>query len=194
MLKKLTLPIIIFLLNALIITTFSNNTLAQPSVRVSTLQVEHLLDVPFKPSNMAFIGQKDILVLDREEGKVYKILDYKLVPKPILDVNVATIGYRGMLGIGTLASEDNITYIFLYYTEAVGKDGDDALDGKTPLGNRLYRYQLEDGKLVNPKLLLDLPVNPGPRHTGGEVAVGPDNNVYLTVETQMVRLRGLLRP
>lgn len=38
-----------------------------------------------------------------------------------------------------------------------------------------------NGKLVNPKLLLDLPVKPGPRHTGGEVRIGPDNNVYLTV-------------
>ena len=61
------------------------------------------------------------------------------------------------------------------------KDGDDEIDGLTPLGNRLYRYQLEDGKLSNPKLLVDLPVKPGPRHTGGEVAVGPDNNIYLTV-------------
>ena len=77
--------------------------------------------------------------------------------------------------------KENVTYIFLYYTEAAEKDGDDEIDGLTPLGNRLYRYQLEDGKLSNPKLLVDLPVNPGPRHTGGEVAVGPDNNIYLTV-------------
>jgi aldose sugar dehydrogenase len=130
---------------------------------------------------MAFVGQNEILILDRETGKVYRILDYKLIPKPILDVNVATIGYRGMLGIDTLNTKENVTYIFLYYTEAAEKDGDDEIDGLTPLGNRLYRYQLEDGKLSNPKLLVDLPVNPGPRHTGGEVAVGPDNNIYLTV-------------
>jgi len=44
-----------------------------------------------------------------------------------------------------------------------------------------YRFQFEDGKLIKPKLFLDLPVNPGPRHTGGEVAVGPDKNIYVTV-------------
>ena len=35
--------------------------------------------------------------------------------------------------------------------------------------------------MIKPQLLLDLPVKPGPRHTGGEVAVGPDDNIYLTV-------------
>jgi hypothetical protein len=36
-------------------------------------------------------------------------------------------------------------------------DAEDALEGKAPLGNRVYRYELVDGKLVNPKLLMDLP-------------------------------------
>ena len=175
--SKLTILVVI-----LIVFTFSvNYTFAQPIIMDTSLKIEHLFDFPFRPSNMVFIDQNDILVLDREEGKVYRILDYKMIPKPILDVNVATIGYRGMLGIDTMTTKDDVTYVFLYYTEAVEKDGDDEIDGKSPLGNRLYRYQLEDGKLINPKLLLDLPVKPGPRHTGGEVAVGPDNNVYLTV-------------
>jgi aldose sugar dehydrogenase len=39
-------------------------------------------------------------------------------------------------------------------------------DGKAPLGNRLYRYELVNDKLINPKLLLDLPADPGPRHNG----------------------------
>jgi len=94
--------------------------------------------------------------------------------EPLLDVNVATVGYRGMLGIDTLSGKANVTYVFLYYTESIRNDGDDETGraGLEPAGNRLYRYQLGDGKLINPKLLLDLPVRPGPRHTGGEVAVG----------------------
>lgn len=107
-----------------------------------------------------------------------------MIPKPALDVNVATIGYRGMLGIDILKTKDKHVYVFLYYTQSVKKDGDDEIDkgGLEPLGNRLYKYEMVNGKLVNPKLLLDLPVKPGPRHTGGEVGVGPDNNIYLTVE------------
>ncbi len=72
--------------------------------------------------------------------------------------------------------------MFLYFTEAPKHDGDDV--GKNPvnpLGNRLYRYDLVDNKLINPKQLLDLPALPGPRHAGGVVAIGPDNNIYLTI-------------
>ena len=34
---------------------------------------------------------------------------------------------------------------------------------------------------MNPKLLLDLPVMPGPPHNGGKVVIGPDRNVYVTI-------------
>ena len=50
-----------------------------------------------------------------------------------------------------------------------------------PLGNRLYRYELVDNKLVNPKLLLDLPAWPGAAHNGGSMLIGPDNNIYLPI-------------
>ena len=60
-------------------------------------------------------------------------------------------------------------------------DREDMIDGNAPLGNRLYRYELVNNKLVNPKLLLDLPAYPGPRHNGGAIAIGPDNNLYITV-------------
>jgi glucose/arabinose dehydrogenase len=91
--------------------------------------------------------------------------------------------------------------VFLYYTEAQGEDGG------APIGNRLYRYELEGGesgsttgvagfdsnssaptstssaaaKLVNPQLLLDLPAVPGPRHNGGAITIGPDNNLYIPI-------------
>lgn len=131
---------------------------------------------------MAFVGPDDILVLDRNEGKVYRITGGIMASEPVLDVNIATVGYRGMLGIDTLKHEAS-NYVFLYYTESNGKDGSDESEngGIEPLGNRLYRYELVNGKLAKPKLLVDMPVNPGPRHTGGEVAVGPDNNVYVTM-------------
>ena len=51
------------------------------------------------------------------------------------------------------------------------------------MGNRLYRYELVDNKLVNPKLLLDLPAVPGAQHSGGVVLIGPDKNVYLIIGT-----------
>jgi glucose/arabinose dehydrogenase len=38
-----------------------------------------------------------------------------------------------------------------------------------------------DNKLVNPKLLLDLPASPGAIGNGGKIVVGPDNIIYLTI-------------
>ena len=54
-------------------------------------------------------------------------------------------------------------------------------DGGGPIANRLYRYQLVNDRLVNPKLILDLPISPGPFHNGGKIRIGPDNNVYIII-------------
>ena len=95
-----------------------------------------------------------------------------------------------MLGIAVDSAKNNEnepTYVFLYYTESV-VDGNDNCPkdkfcnlGNDPLGNRLYRYELVNDKLVNPKLMLNLPAEPGPGHNGGAVTIGPDNNVYLAI-------------
>jgi glucose/arabinose dehydrogenase len=81
----------------------------------------------------------------------------------------------------------NSNIVYLYYTESVRDANDDCSTAHTcsvenePLGNRLYRYELVDNKLVNPKLLLDLPAWPGASHNGGSLLMGPDNNIYLPV-------------
>ena len=46
------------------------------------------------------------------------------------------------------------------------------------LGNMVYRYELIDNKLINPKLLLKLPANSIENH-GGYITIGPDNNLYV---------------
>ena len=76
-----------------------------------------------------------------------------------------------------LANTGNSTHVFLYLTES--KNGD--THRPEPLSNHLYRYDLENNKLVNPKLLLELPVTAKTIHNGGIVVIGPDNNVYTVV-------------
>ena len=138
------------------------------------------------PTAMAFLGSDDILVLEQGKGTVQRILHGEIMDEPVLDVNVVNerdkYGWneeRGLLGIAvTDYAGDSSTsrYVFLYYTEAEGEDGGD------PIGNRLYRYELIDNKLVNPRLLLDLPVdNNNPAHNGGAVAIGPDENIYIII-------------
>jgi glucose/arabinose dehydrogenase len=99
-----------------------------------------------------------------------------MLPEPLLDVNVAKVSERGLLGIAVSKHENGPTYVFLFYSETLVKDGGN------PVGNRLYRYELvNNDTLINPKLLLDLPTRPGPSHNGGVVRIGPDNNVYVVV-------------
>ena len=105
--------------------------------------------------------------------------------QPLLDVNVANKEERGMLGIAvskqfSKEKDKQTVYVFLYYTESKSKDGED-MKGQLPLGNRLYRFELVGDKLINPKLLLELPSVPDTVHNGGKILVGPDNNVYLTI-------------
>ena len=49
------------------------------------------------------------------------------------------------------------------------------------MGNRLYRYDFVNDKLVNPKLLLNLPSTPTNGHNGGKIFVDHQGNVYVTV-------------
>jgi glucose/arabinose dehydrogenase len=153
-----------------------------PTVRDPNSKVEVVAEGLEFPTTMAFLGPDDILVLEKEKGTVQRIVNGKILPEPLLDVNVATSQERCMCGIAI--SKNFIpghTYVFLYYTEAELADREDVNEGKAPLGNRLYRYELVNNKLVNPKLLLDLPADPGPRHNGGAIMIGPDNNLYIPI-------------
>jgi glucose/arabinose dehydrogenase len=154
---------------------------AEPTMTNNHFTVERIFAKNFEPSTMTFLGLDDILILDRDEGKVYRVT-HGIQSAPLLDVNVGTDGYRGLLGVVATVNEKKSINVFLYFTEAPKHDGDDA--GKNPvnpLGNRLYKYDLVGDKLINPKQLLDLPAMPGPRHAGGVVAIGPDKNIYLTI-------------
>jgi glucose/arabinose dehydrogenase len=148
-----------------------------PKLKDSKLNIELVADGIDSPTTMAFLGPDDILVLEKDKGTVQRIINGNILEEPVLDVNVNAEDERGLLGIATSKNTStNKTYVFLFYTEANSTE-----DGGEPIGNRLYRYELEDDKLVNPKLLLDLPYLPGPAHNGGVIAIGPDNYVYVAI-------------
>lgn len=137
------------------------------------------------PSSMAFLGDNDILVLEKNDGTVRRIVNGVMLAEPLLKVNVSTVGERGMLGI-TILKRDNESkspYIFLYYTAVTSKSnpfGDKAGDNSTQITNRLVRYELSNDRLVNGKLIFEVEPK-GIVHNGGKMVVGPDNNVYLVI-------------
>jgi glucose/arabinose dehydrogenase len=151
------------------------------NIRDSNLRVESVVEGLEFPTTMAFLGPDDFLVLEKEKGTVQRVINGKMLPEPLLDVNVATSQERCMCGVAVSKDIPGHTYVYLYYTEAETADAEDISKGIDPLRNSLYRYELVNNKLVNPKLLLDLPAIPGPRHNGGAITIGPDNNLYIPV-------------
>lgn len=145
-----------------------------------TLKVELVTSGIKFPSKMAFLGNNDLLVLEKNEGIVKSVLNGVIQNESLLDVPVANGVERGMLGIAVKKTNIGPAHVFLYFTESVN-DGDDLSESKIPLGNRLYRYDLVNDKLVNPKLLLDLPSTPGSAHNGGKIVLDGKGNIYLTI-------------
>jgi len=153
----------------------SGQIIIDPSLKVETIFKDGLKG---PTTGMAFLGPNDILVLEKNTGKVQRILDGNLQENPLLQVNVGTEVELGLLGIATSNNQEGKTSVFLYYSEANSSG--------VVVGNRLYKYELVDNRLVNPLLLLNLPATspiPGHEnnHNGGKLVIGPDNNVYVIV-------------
>ena len=145
------------------------------------LKVEMVFDGIRYPTSMAFLGPDDILVLEKNEGTVYRIINGEMLEDPVLDVSVSNFKERGMLGIVIDDSNKEKILVYLHYVESQ-EDGDDMWEEnpRDPLGSRLYRYEFQDSKLINPKLLLDLPTADPGTHYGGKLALDDQQNVYLT--------------
>jgi glucose/arabinose dehydrogenase len=136
-----------------------------------SLKVEMVAKGLSSPTSMAFVGSKnknnkDILVLEKK-GTVRLISaeNGSLKEEPVLKLNVDARGERGLLGIATL----NDDTVFLYYTQA------------DPLRNKIYKYQWDGERLINPVLVLDLPTEPGPYHQGGKLKIDPHNKFLFAV-------------
>ena len=165
----------------------------QPIILAAGLKVEQVVEGLELPTSMAFVGPNDFLVLEKQRGTVKRVVDDRLLQHPVLDVSVANENERGMLGvivekeIDGMSNGNSNRYVFLMFTESDEDGSDDCSSSITckqegsPIGNRLYRYELVKSELINPELLLDLPGTPGPAHNGGALITGLDNHIYVTI-------------
>ena len=162
----------------------SSAAVSDPSLKVSTIVTG--LDFP---TSMAFLGKDDILVTEKNNGTIRRIIGGTIQPDPILDLSVATRAERGILGISifdnnaTAGAINNTRYIFVYFTNSTqGKDSDGELQEKSG-GNFLYRYEFDGHKLVNPLMLLKINTSEayGAAHNGGAMIIGPDRNLYIPI-------------
>ena len=103
---------------------------SQPIINDPSLKADLVFQGLRNPTSMAFLGPNDILVLEKDQGTVQSIVNGHMLPQPVLHVNVATKGERGMLGIAIAkharANGTIDRFVFLYYTQS---------NSAIPLGN-----------------------------------------------------------
>ena len=148
--------------------------LAAPVLKDPSFRLDMVVNGLTRPTGISFLAPNDFLVIEEDTGKVKRVNNGQPI-QTILDLPVSTSDSRGLLGIDSVTTTVGNTFVFLYFTKYLGNDGGN------PIGNRLYRYELVNDQLINPKLLLDLPAGPGSKDNGGPVLIGPDNNVYSVI-------------
>src|SRR5438034_5677464 len=70
-----------------------------PSLTDPNLSITEITSGLSAPTTMAFIGTDDILVLQKDNGQVRRVIAGVLQPSAVLDVAVDNFSERGMLGI-----------------------------------------------------------------------------------------------
>src|SRR5215208_1260365 len=104
-------------------------TLSDPNIRV-----EKVIAGLESPTSMAFLDNDDIIITQKDNGRVRLVSNGVLQPQPILQVPVLNNSERGLLGVAIANTTGDSTaakMIFLYYTEPVGGEA----------RNRIYRYE-----------------------------------------------------
>ena len=142
-----------------------------------SLQVQLVVGGLSVPTTMAFIGPNDFLVLQKNDGRVRRVTNGVLQSGQVLDVAVDNDSERGLLGIALHPAFPGTPLVYLYYTES-STAGDST---GSPLANRVYRYTWNGSALVNPSLVVSLPVTSGPNHDGGIITFGPDGKLYVVI-------------
>ena len=105
------------------------------------------------PTAMQFLAPDDILVLEKDNGTVRRIVNGVILKEPVLDLSVANKYDRGILGLaitnkGDEKNESNIR-AFIYLTESKIEGSDNCLSwrsclkGGEPEGNKLVQIRME---------------------------------------------------
>ena len=143
------------------------------------IKIESIVDRLKFPTAIAFLGSDDIVVLEKNEETVRRIVNGQMLDEPVLDLGNTTRITGCLCDIAILRNDNGTSYAFLYYIQLEVTEE----DGKTKkVVNRLYRYDITEGKFTNPKLIFEAytPTLRNSIHNGGKIMVGPDNHIYIT--------------
>ena len=82
------------------------------------LHVRQLTSGLSQPTSMAFIGPSDILVLQKNDGLVRRVINGVLQSGAVLSIAVETASERGLLGVAVHPNFSNNHFVYLYFTHS----------------------------------------------------------------------------
>lgn len=163
-----------------------------PAMVDPNLQVTTVISGLNQPTSMAFLGDNDLLVLEKASGKVQHVINGALVGTA-LDLAVNSASERGLLGIALQPDFANTLGVYLYWTES-STGADSANLAEVPLlGNRVDRFlwnpttqTLTFDKNIIKLRAFQADANQPMRgnHDGGKILFGPDGKLYFQIGDQ----------
>jgi glucose/arabinose dehydrogenase len=158
-----------------------------PQVLDPKLGVRAVITNLNQPITMAFIGDNDLLVLEKASGIVQRIVDGTL-QSAVLDLAVNSASERGLLGIALHPQFPANPGVYLYWTEST-TGADSTVLAETPLlGNRVDRFVWNGSALTLQTNIIRLrafqedagqPLRGN--HDGGVIRFGPDGKLYIYI-------------
>jgi glucose/arabinose dehydrogenase len=160
---------------------------AAPSVVDPNLAVRTTVSGLTTPIGVAFLGANDMLVLEKDTGKVQRVVN-GVVQSTVLDLAVNRASERGLLGIALHPQFFVNGKLFLYWTESsTGADSGNLADVPL-LGNRVDRFSWNGSTLTfdtNIVKLRAFQADAGQplrgNHNGGVIRFGPDGKLYVVI-------------
>lgn len=156
-----------------------------PSMEDGNLSVHTVVNGLSQPTSMAFIGTNDFFVLEKDTGRVRRVLNGAL-QNTVLDLAVNSASERGLLGIALDPYFKLNRLVYLYWTESSTGNDSTALADVPLLGNRVDRYLWNGTTLTFDKSLIKLRAYQADanqplrgNHNGGIIRFGPDGKLYI---------------
>jgi glucose/arabinose dehydrogenase len=160
---------------------------AGPTVLDPNLAVRTAAEGLTTPISIAFLGPDDMLVLEKDTGKVKRVVNGS-VQGTVLDLAVNFASERGLLGIALHPRFATNGFVYLYWTESTTGADSAALADVPLLGNRVDRFHWDGTALSFDRNLIGLrafQADAGQplrgNHDGGVLRFGPDGKLYAVI-------------
>ncbi|MBB6613028.1 PQQ-dependent sugar dehydrogenase [Pontibacter sp. Tf4] len=158
-----------------------------PTLVDNKLKVNPVISELITPISMAFIGDDDFFILEKNTGQVKRIKDGS-VHSTVLDLAVNFGSERGLLGIALHPNFPDNPGVYLYWTESTTGADTDVLSETPLLGNRVDRFTwngttlTQDANIIQLRAIQQDAGQPERgNHDGGVLRFGPDGKLYIFI-------------